>query len=494
MKVYAPQISVRLIKAISRTAGLAPGIPAAARYGSLAAFDLTPLLAEDAAIQTSKSVRDPAGGFSITLSDKALSDKKGILDSVYALVEPMDLVEIRFCRDPASYQKPSDRPPLVMRGIVTTVSRSESMQGGRPARSVTIAGQDFGKVLQIMQIYYLYDSGVIASGSNVLSEFAFFAEYASAGAAKIQSAKDFVSAVVSGVINPKLKTMTQFAHGDAVSAKVINQWNPVVTIEGAVEPFLVSSLYNISLHQFLSTLLDVGPFNEMFVEDVPDGINLVVRPAPFIGLDGKLIQGSMPDVTVITDADIIGGQVSRSDQGVANYFWVENARFGLFSNEDQRLLAVTGDASNFVKFDYLNCQSAIYGPRKMEVQSSLQSPAIINSDAPTKDQVPPQTGLYADWLSERRRILAEINKDNVLFESGTLQIKGNERIKAGTYLEVRRANAKPFRFYVVGVNHSFAPFQGFTTSLSLERGTSFVERAKSEQPQYRVEIGAEGVT
>lgn len=491
MKVYEPKISVKLVKAVRRDKeGIAPGVPVAERYGNVIAVDLTPWLGDSGVVQTSKSVREPAGGFTITLADKS---HPGLLDSIYALVEPMDLIEIKFCRDPSSYGS-GKWPPIVMRGLVTAVTRNEAMQGGngKPSRAVVIQGQDFGKILQIMQVYYLYENGVMATGSNVLSEFAFFAEYAAAGDAKIKSAKEFVGDVMDRIINPQLKKITSLADGAAVSAKVINEWSSSVTIDGAVTPFAVSSLYNVSLHSFLSSLLDVGPFNEMFVEDTEDGVRLVVRPAPFKTLDGRLIQGADPGGTTISDGDIVEASLSRTDQGVANYFWVSNSRFPLISNDDQRALAAEGERDSFILFDYLNSKSAYYGPRKMEVASSLVDPAYGNSDAPAKDEVQPEANRFSAWLSKRRKALADMNKDNVVFESGTMRVKGNERLKAGTYLTVKRGDTES-TFYIVKVDHSFAPFSGFMSTLTLERGTSYFGRARDKQPRYLREMNVEGV-
>lgn len=487
MKVYEPKISVKLVKAIRRDrVGIAPGVPVAGRYGNVIAVDLTNWLGESGGVQTSKSVREPAGGFTVTLADKAHPD---LLDSLYALIEPMDLIEIKFCRDPSSYAA-GKWPPIVMRGFVTAISRTESMQGERPVRTVTIQGQDFGKLLQTMQIYYLYDNGVMATGSNVLSEFAFFSQYAED--AKIKSAKDFVADVLAKVINPQLKKITALADGAAVSAKVVNEWSSAVTIEGSVSPFAVASLYNISLHAFLSSLLDVGPFNEMFTEDTEDGVRLVVRPTPFLGLNGKIIQGAYPGVAAVHDSEIVSSSLSRTDQGVANYFWVSNSRYPLISNESQRNLAAQGERDSFILFDYLNSKSSIYGPRKMEVSSSLVDPSQSNSDAPPKDEVPQESARFAAWLEKRRKVLAEMNKDNVVFESGTMQVIGNERIKAGTYLIVTRGETSSM-YYIVKVEHSFMPFQGFTTTLTLERGTSYYSRARDKQPGYLREMNVEGV-
>ena len=207
----------------------------------------------------------------------------------------------------------------------------------------------------------------------------------------------------------------------------------------------------------------------------------------------KLIQGSAPEENNITDNDIISANIARSDEGVANFFWVGNNSIPLVSNEDQKAWTATEALSTFALFDYINTQTAFYGFRKMEVTSMLVGPEYLNSDNPTMDQLPEQNGQLFDWLGKRRKLLADINKDNVIFESGAMQIRGNERIKAGTYLRVTRANGVATRYYVTKVDHSFTPFQGMVTAVTLARGRSFIERAKAATPQYLPEIDAKGV-
>ena len=70
-----------------------------------------------------------------------------------------------------------------------------------------------------------------------------------------------------------------------------------------------------------------------------------------------------------------------------------------------------------------------------------------------------------------------MNRDNVVLEEGSLKVKGNEAIRAGCHIEVRRGT---FRWiaYVPTVSHSYIPLYGYTTTLTIERGMSFVERAR----------------
>lgn len=491
MKLYEPKVQVRLIKAFPRKE-IVPDVPVALRYGLLKSIDLTPYLGENGGVRTSKSVREPAGGFTITLADKAHSL---FYETLYALIEPMDLVEIRMAHDPVDYAKPTEgyKPPVVMRGLVSNVTRSESMSGGKPVRTVTIAGQDFGKILQIIQIFFL-DNSVV--GDNLLTELRFFQKYTEAGAAKQKSAKEFVAGVLENVINPYLTRMTSLADGRGVGADVINKWSSSVTISGVVSPYSVAQLTDVSLHQFLSRLLDVGPFNELYVEDMEDGVRLVARPAPYLDTASQPLQEVRADGYLISDDDVVSVSLSRTDAGVANYFWVQNTPWALYSNEDAKRAASYGDQASFIKFKYLNSNADYYGVRKMEVSTTLLPDDAAPSDSAKSAEVKAESVKQGNWLEKRRTLLAKINKDNVIFEHGTIRVRGNEKIKAGMQVFLERGmNFSTYfgTFYVTKVDHEFVPFQGFYSTLTVERGTSFIDRSQVQWPQYFQEIDGEGV-
>src|SRR3546814_14030095 len=73
--------------------------------------------------------------------------------------------------------------------------------------------------------------------------------------------------------------------------------------------------------------------------------------------------------------------------------------------------------------------------------------------------------------------MVEQNKDNVLLERGTFRIRGNENIRAGMFVRLRRGGFSA-EYYVVTVEHEYVPFSGFFSTLTVERGMGFVERAK----------------
>ena len=598
MRLYHPKISVMLFKSVKRRE-IVPDVPvAAARYAEQGVFDLTPLLGESGGVRLAKGVRDPAGAFSITLVDKPHGT---LVETYYALIEPMDIVEIRLAHDPFEYAKPEEgyRLPVLMRGFVSQVTRSETLQGGRPSRSVTITGQDFGKLLQIIQIFYL-DNSVV--GDNLLSEFKFFHKYLPTGLAKHQDVEDFVNSVLWQVINPYLKRIVMLANGqpsrplaqgetvekrttalkkkveqqnidrkaeqrradalyasalqhrvnmdaasasgdtvghasekaamdddmrewkettnriDGVSEEIVEteeeiaeteaETNPPaaaagfsvdlmfgeISIKGTVSPWRLTQFNDVSLHQMLTTLLDIGPFNEMYVEDREESVVLVVRPAPFLDASGNPVQDAWPQIIPVHDDDVVSINVARSDAGVANYYWVSSTPLCLWSDEDARRLASHGPPEEFIKFDYLNSNMKFYGVRKMEVSVSLLPPGYAMADAPDKETKDSQTINHLKWLAARRRALADINRDNVVFESGTIRLRGNEKIKAGMQLNLRRGSGSYATYYIVRVEHEFVPFSGFFTTVTVERGTGFVARSQQAEGVWRQETSGAGVT
>jgi hypothetical protein len=141
---YRPAVTVKLLKLVRRTQGTAEF------YSPPTDFDLTPFLGDGSSINTMKLIREPAGGFTIAFGDKKATVR---LDTVYALVEPMDMVEIRASRTPEAYA--GKDLPLIMRGFVTSVRRSEIMgSDGQPQRSVVITGHDAGYFWLIQQVFF----------------------------------------------------------------------------------------------------------------------------------------------------------------------------------------------------------------------------------------------------------------------------------------------------------------------------------------------------
>lgn len=86
-----------------------------------------------------------------------------------------------------------------------------------------------------------------------------------------------------------------------------------------------------------------------------------------------------------------------------------------------------------------------------------------------------------------------MNKDNVVFESGTIRLRGNEAIKAGMVLNIQRGRLTS-QYYAHRVDHEFVPYQGFFTTVTVDRGTGYIDRAQEKESPFFTRTNMEGIS
>lgn len=489
----SPQISVHLYKTISRETVDGQKAVSARYKGKDAFIDLTPMLGEGSAVRTSKSVREPAGAFSITFADKPQATGAGrviqlggsSLESIYGLVEPMDIVEIRMWNGVGT--RPA-KLPIKMRGFVTEVQRSQTMgEDGKPVRHVVVTGHDYGKIWQTYQVVYL---AAYAEGKSLLTTYAL-AELFGGDAVNALEASEFVRMMVTKVINPHIKG---FMPENTPMPKELQTGESLAVKHGMVN--LSYQEMQGSIYDILKFHGDVGVWNELYTEDREDGVHVVYRPIPALlltkpeGADSRKIMDDAPDPVYvpITDSEIKSQSVARTDSTVANFFWVNNSRFDLIDDMQRKLASIpAGDKKVSLK-EYPNASPKYYGTRPMhaETQQGEDTISNLNSGLPP-DKQEERSGKQEAWIDKRRRQMLEMNKDNVVYERGSARIKGGpmrrpdkegrrECMKAGDYALFQFGNIMS-EAYVVQIDDEFMPFNGYTTTLIFERGTGFSERA-----------------
>ena len=484
-KVFTPQVQVLVYKNVDRTTA-GDGVPLSKRYtGSDRVIDLAPWLSDVGGVRTSKSVRDPAGGFSITLCDRVHGKD---LDSLYGLLEPMDMVEIRMSREPHLRGENGGKLPIIMRGFISDIRRPESASaGGKPERTVVVTGQDYGKLWQIYQIFYEKNFPVAVT---LITEWQLFTKYGMGF--ENMSCRKFVKDAIQVILNPFIASMKGLSESgqanDSSPLMGIKVNDEDLTAEpGTVAPFGINQFAGGTLYSFLTSFGDVGPWNELFLEDREDGVYLVYRPNPFYAVNGDYLptkrfgnsDAREPDRVAISSADIESINVGRSDGNVANYYWVEAPRSQMINGATSRLMAVTGDSETFLT-THRNSAADIYGLRKMwETTNQGEPQEQHHGNGTSADVLGAQQKLTEAWINKRRVELIEQNKDNIVFESGPIRIMGSHNVRAGMYLDVKRGSIK-YSFYIVQVDHEFIPFHGYFTTLQVERGTSFRTRAQRE--------------
>lgn len=483
IRAYSPQISVVLRKVVNRKSTVAGDVAVADRLkGSEGGYiDLTPYLGRGSQVIVRRTVRGgDTGMFSISFPDQIHPD---LADSIYGLVEAMDVIEIRMARDVsevASTATDRTRLPIIIRGFVGDVSRAEGMgPDGRPSRTVTITGHDYMKILQIFRVIYL---PTMIPGQDLLSAFKLFLNYGVETDGS-DTAGAFVKKVIDG---PVADFLSKLKSGSG------EEDSPVLPLaadafdsptSGAVQPFGVQQWEGGTIYDLLAMFGDVGAWNELFVEDRDDGPYVVYRPTPFKTAAGDFVQEGAAAATVDLAADdLMSLTAQRSDADVANYYWVDAPRLALVASpllqQDQTLEpppALTG---------YQNSDQSVFGIRLMRAQTQQG----VRYDGKAEDEVKDGEGVIIEMVNEKRRILIENNKDNVVLESGSMTLKGSEKIKAGAYVHLTRGGFEA-DYYAHEVTHEFTVGVSYTTTVGFDRGTGYLNRLQrsGEQSAYRAE-------
>ena len=416
-------------------------------------IDLTPYIQQ---VNVSKSIYDPAGQWEITLVP-FVENKL----SWYYAVAPMDYIEISFSRE-------STEPlEVVMRGFVDTVGLKTSVdQEGKPFRAYTIKGRDFGKMMEITRIYYLKEISQDLPLLNLPGWQRLKEKYGWQLNGKPGDLIEDLMGIVKTQIDflkTNCKTIPQlrFLGSDSILGDV-NQFS-MTQEDGSIWEFM----------QYLAN----SPWNELYCMDYGDAPYLVFRKTPWKDLFDKLIQGDDStyektlDVFDLDKSDLISVDVARSDAEVKNYFFTYP--MGYFGSSQTAFKAVVLDGidseldlkTNPYFIDRWNRDAGLYrfGFRRFENTSEYLD---LNDIGTSKE--------LCKTLNEN---LQKAFKFNSAFESGTMELKGNHKIKAGTYVALTNQTGITAEYYVNGVNHVLSFPEGavkFATTVNVTRGTGYL--------------------
>ena len=527
VKVRNPNVQVVLHKIVTRTAiqGTATQAQASTGRGAPVGFssqqysqtdspsniiDVTNWLGEGSIVHVQKSVRGDGGTFSIDFVDEVM----GVLtDSLSALIEPNDMFEIRFAGDAYKYAGTAGQQlPIMMRGFVSKVSRSQAMGAdGKPRRTVHVEGHDYHKILQLLQIFNM---PATPEAANLISSLPIYAKYGPD--LNVQNSTDFVNAVFNLIVNPYINGMQG---AGATSGTALSTITTDIQVQDALVSVQLGAFNAGNVQELLQEYLDLHPFNEFFIEDRdagtwgPAGPYAVYRPAPLLGAVSRTalqqIQNSdssgvdpssslspSANVVQIDTSSIISITGERSDDGVANYFWVDAPRFNMNYDDLTRQYANYSAQQGAVPFyltNYENVNPALYGLRKMEVatQQGSADETCAGNGQPAGQQMFDNQKSFLGWIDDRRNTLIAMNQDNVVLESGDMRLMGHEKIRAGCYVQINYGNAIQSLHYAHTVTHVFEPFGNYFCEVEYDRGTNFIDRftaSKSGASPYYAEM------
>jgi hypothetical protein len=473
IKTYQPKISVILKKNVAFQNGVSQ------RYSnSRSEIDLTPFIGENGEVSTHKSVGSggQTGLFTVILANQM--DLKS-QDSMYGLISPMDQIEIRMSGEPHKY---TGKLPIIMRGFVTDIRINEAMgDDGKPARAVIISGQDFTKIFINLQIFLLRWQAV---GKNFTTAYQWVQLV---GTQKVaQSVTAFIQTAVDALLKPYLDDIfTQKNRSGKETANIfktdLQEVGGNIMLQG-IDP------NNKSLWNLIASQAEL-PWNELFVEDREDSPYLVLRKKPYkdFTTGNYIFSGVKAAETEIDFVDVKQINSSRTDVNVANLFWVDMPN--LYYLNPVTFRAYEAGKNDGTVFDqgHANNSHKLYGTRLMQTSSNLSSWGASTANLP-EAELAAAKGELEDWSKIRRVQLRDLNKDNVLFVNGSMKIRGNENVKPGSYIKLKRGPLES-EYYVQTVDHKFLPFRSYTTEINFIRGTGFKERAKLKPSPYYAEVG-----
>ena len=459
--VHTPQIKVILIKTVNR-------INVSNKDGSNAKnaeINLTPYLNEGSSVSVTKGVNTPNNSFSIRLGDQLV---KNYGDSIYSVVEPMDVVLI--------YMSQVGQPQIVMRGIVTDTSLDEAVgNDGKPSRVVTITGGDYGCILRMIQIYYRKGTNVKELMSGMSGQYLkdmFGIPFVSL------PAQTFVALLVTLVINKFIELIGN----PELPAMLVDLSG--ADSEDHVYPQGMQANPEGTMWSHLQKHGNLGPFYEIVIDDGENATTLHYRKPPFKSLDtGEYIfPTGQAESFNIGVHEIISIRHSRSERDVSNYYYVRAAGGDFNTEMDVIRLSIVGDGSLLSTKNYPNTLETLYGFRAMETSTehgSLKTQGIRGQPAAAYRE---GGTAHAAYMLKQIKYLQDCNVDNVVFESGSIRCNGRPDFKPGRYAEIDWENGSTASCYVTSVTHNFEPWRGYTCTLQYSRGTGFVNRTASSHP------------
>jgi hypothetical protein len=341
---------------------------------------------------------------------------------------------------------------------------------------VVISGQDWGKFLQIIVDKKIRGNPL---GTDWLSNMVMQTHYGIPVA--IMSAPDLIQQCVEKIANPFIK---KFSDTGAIVPFLSDVSGADPTDEAMMQGYYSNPMG--TLWDFIKKYGDLGPFYEMFIDDTEQGPVLVYRKPPFLA-GTTSIYGTQFEAVNVESSQVQRLRASRSDADVANYVWVDHPRTAQLTAMDLNLMSFGQDPATLL-LDTPNSSRTLYGVRTLELTSQH---GVILQAAPEAIFKQSKSSFLA-YMKEKLRKLKLANQDNVVLESGTMVIAGNEKVKVGRVLVIQRGRFIG-TYYATSVTHTFNPFQSFMTTVQFVRGTGFDNRSRNEATgvpnPYLQEIG-----
>jgi len=496
----------------------------------VAGLDLTQYVVSGS---VSRALTTPAGTWTLYL--RPIIRKNVMVDLP---IRVNDYVEIRIDRAKInSASKRNNEPVLIMRGLVSQISMSESpSQGpdGAPSRMFSISGHDMVKILQNRRL--VVPPSVVTADRNIFTNvtkdnglnitfnlfpgLTMLTDSTAKGQAWIPINKWVEAFVVNAMkdsMSDKTDSGTQRDFKFNVKFNIPTRDGKTVADDGSNS---LMGVFQVPLIQnwtgtywtFIEYFIQ-RPFFEIFAEDTEDLTNIIVRWTPYRNGNNEFPSyeknstkipwaQESPQVITIERSQIIQRELRRSDQDRYTYFWTQYAT-GAFGDTGGQMALPDSPGANQINpyYDMAGIEQFGYKPMVTKITflpNSLQG--YLETVEPNKRNSDSNEGKQArldiiEHLTLLNKWIIDVFAFTDSLYSGVLVIRGNPDIKIGQELIIPKPSTgtddsdkfgvQEERYYVQSVEHSFKIFPSpqFLTKIQVSRGTGITEMYPKFMPQ-----------
>lgn len=423
-----------------------PKLSVVAWHGTTA-HDLTPYVLQ---VNTHKSLAEPMGQWSVLLTMEKEWHK---------ILSNMDYVEIKMSR--------IGDPKIIMRGFISNRRRTKVIdRSGKIRKTITINGNDYGKLIQQYEVYYVANiPGQLTPSSDVFQGPQLQDTLAEANLGILPNMSDsltplklLIPSIVGSTITPWIKAMQS-------TTPIIPLLRPLVQV---LDDYQLSWITLQSMTGSIGTVIDQYanlPWCEWFVFDAQDGPIIIHRNTPFKDKDGKYIFAESelgsewwPSVTII-DEDIIEDDVGSSDAEAYNYFFTYPS---LFPEGDLQYKAFITSGDDMFGPGTVEEKTANMGNETFPSNPKFSKESVYRYGLQIMSHASPAIPILGvDSLS----VQLSVKMNMWLFKAfswapdmlnGTLRLKGNPDITIGRYLFNSDSKEEG---YIESVDHVFGVSQ-----------------------------------
>ena len=406
------------------------------------------------AFQIEKDLYQPAGTFRLDLIPTAFlnlrneKSVRGLLEIWFDILLPNDIVKI-------SIWDPSDRKyRLVMIGLIDKVQETVSILRGKPTRTLTVVGRDFGKLFITSSILYVPQAAL----NLPPSKFKGYVEKAFFGGTVLYLKKAFNTGRPSEMIRAVLETffypLFKFADGSTLYDWLWLEFWPDAD-EFIINEFTSYGDYNGTFWNFFQQIAN-PPFYEMFIwpVDVFGGYSvLTLRQTPWT----KKKWQELDTIEIDSERWIRQTYYERSDTDI----WT--CWSGVLSN------TIMPNVWHAVPPEFHDGFLERFGFRFMKINTPLIRQKEWNYQHDREEAL--------SWAKIWRDKLYEFYKFAPYFIRGNIVLVGTPKPQIG----MKAITYDGKEFYITKVTHSWQLGSPYETTLTVDRGLKIADKNKIEQ-------------